>query len=220
MRYIKVSIDLHPNGAKLVGFVSALPGEGKTTIAVSVAASIAKTGAKVLLIDADLRNPSLTRTLGYSAKPGLVNIVSENIDYRNVVISDERLRADVITASAKIRTSNSVDILSSNVAKELYKKARADYDYVIVDLPPILPVVDVKATAHLFDAFVMVVEWGNTTVDEITKAMSMSSSVSEKILGVVLNKADEAAMRRFEGYSDRRYSYYTEGEENAPASRT
>ncbi len=71
LRYIKVAIDLHPTGAKTIGLISALPGEGKTTVATSFAAFVAKSGARTLLIDADLRNPSMTRTLGYSNAPGL-----------------------------------------------------------------------------------------------------------------------------------------------------
>jgi polysaccharide biosynthesis transport protein len=67
----------------------------------------------------------------------------------------------------------------------------------------------VKASAHLFDGFVLVVEWGGTSTDEILKAVSASPVVADRLLGSVLNKADEAVMRRFEGYSDRRYSYYT-----------
>jgi Mrp family chromosome partitioning ATPase len=93
--------------------------------------------------------------------------------------------------------------------KDMLRAAKSNYDYVLVDLPPILPVVDVKAVAHLFDAFVLVVEWGSTSTDEIVKAVSASPIVSERLLGAVLNKADEAVMRRFEGYSDRRYMYYT-----------
>ncbi len=94
--------------------------------------------------------------------------------------------------------------------KDMLKTAKSDYDYVLVDLPPILPVVDVKAAAHLFDAFVLIVEWGSTPTDEVLKAVETSSVLSERLLGAVLNKADEAVMRRFEGYSERRYSYYTD----------
>jgi polysaccharide biosynthesis transport protein len=93
--------------------------------------------------------------------------------------------------------------------KKMLENARSSYDYILVDLPPILPVVDVRAVAHLFDAFVMVVEWGNTSTDEIVKAVGSSPILSERLLGTVLNKADEPVMRRLEGYRDRRYSYYT-----------
>ncbi len=156
LRYIKVAIDLHPTGGKVIGIVSALPGEGKTTVATGFAAFVAKSGS-----------------------------------------------------STRMKPSNSSDILNSPAMKDMLRAAKSNYDYVLVDLPPILPVVDVKAVAHLFDAFVLVVEWGSTSTDEILKAVGASPIVSERLLGAVLNKADEAVMRRFEGYSDRRYTYYT-----------
>jgi polysaccharide biosynthesis transport protein len=210
LRYIKVAVDLHPTGAKVIGIISALPGEGKTTVATSFAAFVAKSGARTLLIDGDLRNPSMTRTLGYSNAPGLLNVVAERSDYKELVISDSKLKFDFLPASTRIRTSNSSDILSSPIVKDTLKSTSAEYDYVLVDLPPVLPVVDVKAAAHLFDAFVLVVEWGATTSDEVLKAVATSPVLSERLLGVILNKADEVVMRRFEGYSDRRYKYYSD----------
>jgi len=209
MRYIKVAIDLHPTGAKIIGLVSALPGEGKTTVATSIAAFIAKGGGRTLLIDADLRNPSMTRALGYANAPGVMNMVADRSDFRDLVISDSKFKFDFLPASTRVKASNTSDIITSAAMKDMLKAASSEYNYIFVDLPPILPVVDVKASALLFDAFVMVVEWGGTSTDEIVKAVGASQIVSERLLGVVLNKADEAVMRRFEGYSDRRYAYYT-----------
>jgi len=214
LRYIKVAIDLHPTGGKVIGIVSALPGEGKTTVATGFAAFVAKSGARTLLIDADLRNPSMTRALGYINAPGLVNMVADKSDFDDLVITDSKFKFDFLPSSTRMKPSNSSDILNSPAMKEMLRAAKNDYDYVLVDLPPILPVVDVKAVAHLFDAFVLVVEWGSTSTDEILKAVGASPILSERLLGAVLNKADEAVMRRFEGYSDRRYTYYT----NEPAS--
>ena len=210
LRYIKVAIDLHPTGGKVIGIVSALPGEGKTTVAAGFAAFVAKSGARTLLIDADLRNPSLTRTLGYSGAPGLINMVAEKSSLDRFVVTDEKFKFDVLPSSTQIKPSNSSDVLNSQTIKDMLRAARNNYDYVLVDLPPILPVVDVKAVAHLIDAFVLVVEWGSTPTDEILKAVNASKIVSERLLGAVLNKADEVLMRRFEGYSDRRYAYYTD----------
>jgi polysaccharide biosynthesis transport protein len=214
LRYIKVAIDLHPTGGKVIGIISALPGEGKTTVATGFAAFVAKSGARTLLVDADLRNPSMTRTLGYANAPGLLNMVAGESDFGDLVITDSKFKFDFLPSSTQIKPMNSSDILNSPAMKQMLKAAKSDYDYVLVDLPPVLPVVDVKAVAHLFDAFVLVVEWGSTSTDEIVKAVGASSIVSERLLGAVLNKADEAVMRRFEGYSDRRYTYYT----NEPAS--
>jgi exopolysaccharide transport family protein len=209
LRYIKVAIDLHPAGGKLVGIVSALPGEGKTTVAASFAAFVARSGARVLLIDADLRNPSMTRTLGYSNSPGLRDMVVDKLPLDDLIVTDSKYKFDFLPASTRIKPSTSSDILNSAAMKQALKVATNNYDYVLVDLPPILPVVDVKAVAHLFDAFVLVVEWGSTSTDEIVKAVTASPILSERLLGAVLNKADETVMRRFEGYSDRHYDYYT-----------
>lgn len=210
LRYIKVAIDLHPVGGKVIGIVSALPGEGKTTVAIGFAAFVAKSGARTLLIDADLRNPSMTRALGYSDAPGLLNMVADKSNLSDLVVTDSKLKFDFLPASRQIRPSNSSDILNSPAMKDMLTAARNDYDYILVDLPPILPVVDVKATAHLLDAFVFVVEWGSTSTDQVLKAAKTSSILMERLLGAVLNKADEDVMRRFEGYSDRRYTYYTD----------
>lgn len=209
LRYIKVAIDLNPTGGKVIGMVSALPGEGKTTVAAAFASFVAKNGARTLLIDADLRNPSMTRTLGYNGHPGILNLVADKSDFDELVISDANLKFDFLPSSTQIKPTNSADVLNSPTMKDTLKAARSRYDYVLIDLPPILPVVDVKAAAHLIDAFVLVVEWGSTATDEIVRAVEASSIVRERLLGTVLNKADEAIMRRFEGYSDRRYSYYT-----------
>src|SRR6266446_4972246 len=214
LRYIKVAIDLHPTGGKVIGIVSALPGEGKTTVATGFAAFVAKSGSRTLLIDADLRNPSMTRALGYINAPGLVNMVADKSDFDDLVITDSKFKFDFLPSSTRMKPSNSSDILNSPVMKEMLRAAKNDYDYALVDLPPILPVVDVKAVVHLFDAFVLVVEWGRMSTEEIVKAVGASSIVPERLVGAVLNKADEAVMRRFEGYSDRRYTYYT----NEPAS--
>jgi capsular exopolysaccharide synthesis family protein len=215
LRYIKVAIDLHPTGGKVIGIISALPGEGKTTVATGFAAFVAKSGARTLLIDADLRNPSMTRSLGYSGVPGLLNMVADKSDFCDLVVTDSKFKFDFLPSSTDIKPSNSSDILNSPAMKDMLRAAKSDYDYVLVDLPPILPVVDVKAVAHLFDAFVLVVEWGSTSTDEIVKAVNTSPILSERLLGAVLNKANEAVMRRFEGYSDRRYTYYTD--EKSPA---
>ena len=209
LRYIKVAIDLHPAGGKVVGIVSALPGEGKTTVAAGFAAFLAKSGSSTLLIDADLRNPSMTKTLGYPNQPGLLDMVANKSAFEDLVITDSKYNFDFLPASTRIKPSNSSDILNSAAMRQMLKTVKSNYDYVLIDLPPILPVVDVKAVAHLFDAFVLVVEWGSTSLDEVVKAVATSPILSERLLGAVLNKADEAVMRRFEGYSDRRYSYYT-----------
>ena len=218
LRYIKVAIDLRPGDGNVVAMVSALPGEGKTTVAASFAAFVAKSGSRTLVIDADLRNPSMTNTLGYQNSPGMLDLVAGNASFDELVITDTRFKFDFLPASTRVKPSNSSDILNSPQFKQALSAARKHYDYILVDLPPILPVVDVKATAHQFDAFVLVVEWGSTSTDEILRAVTTSPIVAERLLGSVLNKADEAILRRFEGYSDRNYSYFKDEKTAAEAA--
>ena len=135
-------------------------------------------------------------------------MVAEKSDFDDLVITDSKFGFDFLPSATQTKPSNSSDVLNSPAMKEMLKLASKEYDYVLVDLPPILQVVDVKAAAHLIDAFVLVVEWGSTSTDEIVKAANSSPVLSERLLGTVLNKADETVMRRFEGYSDRRYLYY------------
>jgi polysaccharide biosynthesis transport protein len=217
LRYIKVAIDLKPTGGKTIGIVSALPGEGKTTVAASFAAFVAKSGARTLLIDGDLRNPSISNMLGYTSQPGLLEVVTSKKAPSDLIIHDQRYAFDFLPSSTRIKPANSSDILNSPLVKQMLKWAANEYDYILVDLPPVLPVVDVKAAAHLFDAFILVVEWGSTSSDEVLKAVRSSDTLSERLLGAVLNKADEAVMRRFEGYSERTYGYYTN--EKLPAEQ-
>lgn len=163
-------------------------------------------------MDGDLRNPSTTKSLGYANAPGLINMIAEKSDVDRLVITDWKYKFDFLPSSTRVKPSNSSDILNSAPMQEMFRTARNNYDYILVDLPPILPVVDVKAVAHLFDAFVLVVEWGSTSKDEILKAVNSSTVLSEQLLGAVLNKADETIMRRFEGYSDWTYTYYNNNE--------
>ncbi len=210
LRSVKVAIDLNPTVAKVIGIVSALPSEGKTTIAATFAAFVAKSGARTLLIDGDLRNPSISKTLGYTDKPGLLELVANNSSAHDFVIHDMKYKFDFLPASAQFKPANSSEILNSPAVKQMLKLAANDYDYVLVDLPPILAVVDVKAAAHLFDAFVLVVEWGSTSTDDVVRAVAASNTLSERLIGTVLNKADVGVMRRMEGHSDRMYTYYTD----------
>ncbi|WP_047307610.1 polysaccharide biosynthesis tyrosine autokinase [Rhodopseudomonas palustris] len=211
LRHIKVAIDLSPGGGRVIGIVSARPGEGKTTICASFAAFLSKSGARTLLIDGDLRNPSLSRTLGYKNKRGLLELVADQLQLSDLVVTDPVYKFDFLPSATEMKPINSADVLTSPSVKRMLKSAAGNYEYIIVDLPPILPVVDVKAAAHLFDAFILVVEWGATMSDEVRSAVGVSRSLSERLLGAVLNKTDEDVMRRLEGYSYRSHNYYYYG---------
>ena len=109
------------------------------------------------------------------------------------------------------RKSNVVSLLTSQAMQEVLDAARQKYEYVIVDLPPVVPVVDVKAAAHMVDNFVLVIEWGVTSRDVVREALENADTLRSRLLGAVLNKADPAELSRFEAYKGDNFgSYYVE----------
>jgi succinoglycan biosynthesis transport protein ExoP len=95
--------------------------------------------------------------------------------------------------------------------KRLFARLRELHDYVIIDLPPTVPLVDVRSTGHFVDSYVYVIEWGKTKIDVVTRGLKSARSVYDKLLGVVLSKADFNLLGRYEGYYGREYGrYYVE----------
>ncbi len=211
IRGIKVAADLNglTRRTQVIGMVSAVPNEGKTTISSNLAELMAQTGNKVLLIDGDLRNPSLTKALAPDAKIGLVEILSGQRSLAEVMHTDPETGLKVVPAVLNGRIWHTAEMLSSNAMASLLDAARSEYDYIVIDLPPVVPVVDVRAVAPLIDGFVMVVEWGVTSRDVVKEAIATVEPLSDRMIGIVLNKASPAVLKRLESYKGRYYkSYY------------
>lgn len=211
IRGIKVAADLNglTRRTRVIGMVSAVPNEGKTTISSNLAELMAQTGNKVLLIDGDLRNPSLTKALAPDARIGLVEVLSGQRSLAEVMHTDPETGLRMVPAVLNGRIWHTAEMLSSNAMAALLEAARAEYDYIVIDLPPVVPVVDVRAVAPLIDGFVMVVEWGVTSRDVVKEAIATVEPLSERMIGIVLNKASPAMLKRLESYKGRYYkSYY------------
>jgi len=204
LRAVKLRADIR--SSKTIGFTSSLPHEGKSTNASAFAELIAQSGARVILVDCDLRNPSISRVLTPDAEFGILDVISGRKPLEDVVWTDPTTGMVFLPAVTQTRLAHSNEVLASNATKKLFKRLRASYDYVVVDLSPLAPVVDVGATTHLMDCYVFVVEWGRTKIDVVQHALGSASEVYENLLGVVLNKANIRLLRRYEG--DRGTYYY------------
>jgi exopolysaccharide transport family protein len=200
IRSIRFAIDLDstktPN--KVVGLISTLPNEGKSTVAASLALLLANSGKRVIMVDCDLRNPSLSADLAPNAGAGLIDVLLGARSLEDAVWTDPRTNLAFLPVAKRL--SNTSEILCSEQTKKLFDKLRATYDYVIVDLPPLAPIVDVRATTPLIDCFILVVEWGRTTTDVVQHALHAAPNVYDAILGTVLNKTDMKAMNRYTNY--------------------
>jgi succinoglycan biosynthesis transport protein ExoP len=213
LRNIKVSIDVArlTRDVKVIGIVSSLPKEGKTTVAANFGHLTALTGHRTLLIDGDLHTRSLTRELAPSATTGLVEVLKDPRSLGHHIKRSQETGLDFLPSFVISRMVNSADVMASKAMADMLMVMRENYDYIIIDLAPVMPVTDAKAVSHLLDAMVYVIEWGRTTRSALQESMSSSEAIQKKLLGAVLNRANPKMLKRIEAYKGSHYnSYYVE----------
>ncbi|WP_247774094.1 AAA family ATPase [Bradyrhizobium sp. 192] len=208
IRSIKLAIDHNPAkiSSQVIGITSALPNEGKTTLAASLAQLIGHTGKKVIIVDCDLRNPSLSSILAPRAACGLIEVANGSRSFTDAIWRDPTTNLAFLPAVRRGHLLHTSEILCADAISKLFDRLRAEYDYVIVDLPPLTPLVDVRATSSLIDCYVLVVEWGRTKIDVVQHALHTAPNIHELLIGVVLSKTDTKAMARYDGH--RSYYYH------------
>ena len=207
MRSIKLAIDLKEAGKpnKVIAFTSTLPNEGKSTIAASLAQLIAHAGISTILVDCDLRNPSLTRLLAPEATTGFFDLIKGDAEIEDVVWVDQSTGLEFLPQAMKTRSAHTDEALSSEATAVLFDTLRERYEYILVDCSPLMPVVDARAMSLFVDSYVYVIEWGHTRFDIVEHALNDAGGVYEKLVGAVLNKVDIRALGRYDGYGA---SYY------------
>jgi succinoglycan biosynthesis transport protein ExoP len=207
IRAIKIAADLAraDNTNRIIGIASSLPNEGKSTISLSLAQLIAHSGGRAILVDCDLRKPTLSRALAPDAKAGFIEIVSGKATFEDILWVEPTTNLAFLPTVLPSRLVHTSEILASDATRKIFDRLREAYDYVIVDLSPLAPVVDVRVMTPLIDSFVYVVDWGRTKIDVVEHALSTTRGVYDNLLGVVLNKVDMNALGRYESYHG---SYY------------
>ncbi|HMF67748.1 MAG TPA: polysaccharide biosynthesis tyrosine autokinase [Phyllobacterium sp.] len=215
LRNVKIAADVVLQGkeSKVIGVISVLPHEGKTTIAANFAGLLAAKGAKTLLIDGDLRNPGLSRALSISTQRGLVKAIMDDQPWQNSVKIENKTKLAIIPTVLHRNLRHTSEILSSPGMKKLLDEARGIFEYIIIDLPPLGPVVDAKAFAQFADGFVMVAEWGVTPRALVKTILQSETEIAPKVLGMVLNKVDMKRLAKYSSYGSsehfmERYSSY------------
>lgn len=206
IRAVKVAADCSiVRSSKTIGITSSLPNEGKSTVALSLATVISQGGGRALLVDCDLRNPALSLMLTPDTKAGLLEVISGKATMEDVLWREPVTGLAFLPGAVASRLAHTSDILASKEMRNLFDRLRGAYDYVIVDLSPLAPVVDVRVMTPLIDSFLFVVEWGRTKIEVAQLALNNARGVSDNLLGIVLNKAD---MKVFGRYSNDHENYY------------
>jgi capsular exopolysaccharide synthesis family protein len=182
--------------------VSGRSGEGKTTTVVNTAISLAQLGASVLIIDADLRKPSVHKILGVNQSGGLSNFLSRDI-FLHELIAPTAIPNLFLLPCGQI-PPNPAELISSKKMKELLKTLSERFDHILIDSPPITNVTDPIILSTLVDGVILVVHGGKSTREDVRRSCQELSSVGAKNFGVVLNNID---LRR-EGYEDAYFRYY------------
>jgi succinoglycan biosynthesis transport protein ExoP len=209
LRAVKVRTELAAvtRQSKVIGVTSTLPNEGKSTVACNLAELMADAGKRVILVDADLRKPTLARYLAPKPSVGLLQVLDGRSDLEQAVSFDAETGLSFLPSEIDARMAHSDEVLSSEALRSLVDQLRQRYDYVILDLPPLAPVVDVRAASQIIDAFVLVVEWGRTRISAVQSHVNAAPEVHERLLGVVLNKVDTRMLRRHQSHYEKLYGY-------------
>ncbi|MDD1529429.1 exopolysaccharide biosynthesis protein [Bradyrhizobium sp. WBOS7] len=212
VRSLKVAVDLNSvaRESRILAVTSTMPNEGKSTLSTNLAQLIAQSGARVVLIDADLRNPSLSRAVAPEAQVGLVDILAQKVQLEDALKVDPDTKLSILPAGITSSLLHTNEILASKAMLTLVGELRSKFDYVLFDMPPMAPVVDVRVTSLFVDSYIFVVEWGKTKINVVTHNLRGSPEIRERLLGVVLNKADTKVLARYESYHGQYYyrKYY------------
>lgn len=178
---------LHKESCKKLCIVSGTAGEGKSITALNLAISIAESGQRVLLIDADLRRPSLARLLVEKATPGLSNVLA------GLSTAEESVRKEVYPNLDLIFSGdippNPSELLGSPDMGDLIRNLSAHYDYIIVDTPPVGVVTDACVVGNLLDGALLLVRQGHAKKEEVKETVRKLQLAGTRILGYVFNAA-------------------------------
>ncbi len=192
-------------GARIVGILSAQPGEGKTIVAANLAQHLAKAGARTLLLDLDLHHPTLTETTQAAGEQGLGEAVASEAGMRAALVIDGESGLCFIPSGGARRAHHSAEALTSPLLQTFVERMRESFDYVVLDLPTLDSVIDARAVSMLADSFVVVGAADRTQADALLRALDRWETAGlMPIVGFVLNRVKSRDPRRLRRAADAR----------------
>jgi len=180
------------------------PSEGKTCTALNLAIALAQRGPKVLILDADFRRPGIARELSIGNKQGLSTVLTGAATASEVICQFPGMPALWVLPTGP-RPPNPAELLSSTAMENLLKELRSDFNFIVIDSPPVVLITDATILASIVDGVVLIVESEKTTRGAMLRAFRTLSLSGGKLLGTVLNKVDS---RRDGYYGHYNYYYY------------
>jgi capsular exopolysaccharide synthesis family protein len=170
---------------KTLMVTSSGPAEGKSTTVANLAVVFAQLGKKVLLVDADLRKPTVHRTFGVNNLFGFTTVLTKQATLGSTVLETDEKDLYILTSGPI--PPNPAELISSKSMEQFIEEAKEQFDYVLFDTPPLLAVADPQILANKVDASIYVVFSGKTDIDQAKKAKELLQNAQSKLVGVVLN---------------------------------
>lgn len=206
------------NPPRIIAVTSALPGEGKSTTALNLAAALAEAGSRVCLLEADLRRPSIAKAVGIVGEVGFTTVLVGRAPVDSVLQS---LGTNLTVMTSGAVPPNPSELLGSRHAREVIEQLSSEFDFVVVDTPPLLPVTDGAQLATIVDATLLVHRVGKTTRDQLIRSVSALEKVGRRPVGVILNMLNRSRGGTYVyeyGYYYAEYRPQTSGEGPDPTS--
>jgi len=190
-RALRTSLLLSSLGAppKVIMITSALPQEGKTTTSINTAVVLAQKGVRVLLIDGDLRRPSIHKTLGMGPHSGLSNVLTGSTTLDEAIVRTTLL-PNLFVLPAGTPPPNPAELLASSNMRDVLLQLREQYDHIVIDTPPSLSVTDAVVLSPRADAVILVIRSGQTSKQALRRSRDILFQVNAKLVGVLLNAVD------------------------------
>jgi capsular exopolysaccharide synthesis family protein len=205
-RTLRTSILLSANPVpRMLLITSALPSEGKTTVTVNLGATLASLGSKVLIVDCDMRRPCCHRSTGVENKPGFVQCLTGHVELADAILPVPGVPNLSVIPCGPI-PPNPAEVLSSPLTADLLRRLRSEFEYVLLDSPPLLTVADSRILSTLTEAVVLVTRAYSTPFDLVRRARGLLYNAGARILGVTLNSVDVHKQPSY-GYGYYRYGY-------------
>jgi tyrosine-protein kinase Etk/Wzc len=205
-RTLRTSILLSANPVpKMLLITSALPSEGKTTVTINLGATLASLGSKVVIVDCDMRRPTCHRSTGVENRPGFVRCLTGHVGLEDAILPVPGVPNLSVIPCGPI-PPNPAEVLSAPVTLDLLRRLRSEFEYVLLDSPPLLTVSDSRILSTLTDAVVLVTRAYSTPFDLVRRARGLLYNAGARILGVALNNVN-VHKQGGSGYSLYRYGY-------------
>jgi exopolysaccharide transport family protein len=190
---------------QVIMLTSAIDGEGKTTLAANLALSYAMLGVRTLLIEGDMRNPEVSRSLCPNAEVGLFDVALGRASLQQAVLTEKATRLSVLPSPMSEDMATMTEFAYSEAMSMIMSELRRHFEMIVIDAPPLIPLVESRALSEYADGIVLAVGWDRTPEDLVAQAVDLLSPIRERVLGAVLTGADLRRLRGYDYYQSAAY---------------